>query len=356
MAEKNLGAMYVTQLDNVGWISGFTGSNGYVLITPTGAFFATDSRYTLQAATECQGFKIVNLGANAADDLIQMIVQSGAKQVGFEASHLTFRSHEATRAKLPAEIELVSTDRLIDDLRLVKDDGEITLIKTSCRLADRAFEHILPFIHPGATERDIMLELEWYMRKQGGAEIAFDSIVVSGPRTALPHGKATSRVLENGDLVTLDFGSRLERYCSDITRTVVLGTPTERQKLIYNTVLEAQTKAIAAIKPGANGKDIDAIARNHITAAGFGDYFGHGLGHSIGRVVHDGPGFSSRSDIVLAPGMVMTVEPGIYIPGWGGVRIEHDVLVTETGNSVLTHSTTELLSLPTVKRTISEQA
>jgi Xaa-Pro aminopeptidase len=228
---------------------------------------------------------------------------------------------------------------------MVKDSEEIACIEAACAAADRAFEYILPFLKPGAIERDVMLELEWYLRKDEGTEIAFDTIVASGPRSALPHGRASLRAMQKGDFVTLDFGARLNQYCSDITRTIVLGEPTDEQRKVYQTVLDALHKGIEAIRPHIAGKDVDAVAREFIREAGYGDYFGHGLGHSLGRNVHDGPSLSPSSEVTLSPGMVTTVEPGIYIPGWGGVRIEQDVLVTESTPRILTHSPTHLLAL-----------
>jgi Xaa-Pro aminopeptidase len=338
MADKNLPALLITNRDNVGWISGFTGSNGFVLLTPDRVLFATDSRYWTQADRECGGFEQVRLATSAPEEITEVLASLQTNAVGFESAHLTHRMHQVYREKLPGHIDFVPTDRLIDDLRLVKDAEEIAHIEVACGIADRAWSHIQSFLKPGAVERDVMLELEWYMRKQERAEVAFDTIIASGPRSALPHGRAAERVMERGDFVTLDFGARLNGYNSDITRTVVLGEPTAEQRKVYDTVHEALDRSIAAIKPGATGKEVDAVARDFIKEAGYGDYFGHGLGHSLGRAVHDGPGLSTRSDIILAAGMVMTVEPGIYIPEWGGVRIEHDVLVSEGGNRVLTYS------------------
>jgi Xaa-Pro aminopeptidase len=345
MSELELPAVLLTQMVNIGWISGFTGSSGFVILTPERALFATDSRYVTQAAEQCPDFEQVKLASSAPDEITELLSGLKVSRIGFEAGHLTVQTYNTYREKLPAEIDFVATDSLIDNLRQIKDAEEIACMERACALADCAFQHILPFIKPGAVERDVMLELEWFMRKEGGAEVAFDTIVASGPRSALPHGRAADRVMQPGDFVTLDFGARLDNYCSDITRTVVLGAPSDEQKKVYQTVHDALERSIAGIRPGAGGKEVDSIARDLIRDAGYGDYFGHGLGHGLGRLVHDGQGFSPRSTATLVAGMVLTVEPGIYIPDWGGVRIEHDVLVTEDGARVLTHSTTELLSL-----------
>ena len=345
MAELDLPALYISNIDNVRWISNFSGSSGYVLLTPSSSLFITDSRYTEQAKKECAGFAVVQLKTSAPEETTAVLEKAGEPRIGFEAAHVSVHLHSTYREKLPPSIELVPTNRLVDDLRLVKDAEEIAAIEAACVIADMTFEHILPYLKPGAYERDVMLELEWHIRKEHRAEVAFDTIVASGHRSALPHGRASEKVMELGDFVTLDFGARLNGYCSDITRTVVLGPPTSEQRRVYQTVLDAQLRALEAIKPGVEGKAVDAVARDFIKAAGHEEHFGHGLGHALGRQVHDGPGFSIRSDITLAPGMVITVEPGIYIPKWGGVRIEDDIVVTESGCRVLTHSTKELLVL-----------
>jgi Xaa-Pro aminopeptidase len=345
MAARDLPALLLTDLTNIGWISGFTGSNAFVILTRHEAVFATDSRYASQAASQCPDFRLHILPTSAADDVTTLLGELNEPIIGFEASHLTVQMHEVYRERLAAGIQFLPTTGIIEGLRLIKDETEIAAMEAACEIADRAWEHIVPFLRPGAVERDVMLELEWFIRKEGGAEVAFDTIVASGPRSALPHGRAAARTMQQGDFVTLDFGARLNGYCSDITRTVVLGQPSAEQRRIYETVLEALYRSIDAIRPGTIGKDIDAVAREIITDAGYGDRFGHGLGHSLGRAVHDGQGLNKRSELELAPGMVMTVEPGIYIPDWGGVRVEHDVLVTETGCRVLSKAPTDLLSL-----------
>ncbi len=344
MRDAGLPALLVTQRDNIGWVSGFTGSNAFVILTADQAIFATDSRYVEQAKEQCPAFDQRKLASSAPDEITGLLADLKAPRIGFEADHLTCRTYDLYRSSLPAHIELVPTSAIFEKLRMVKDSEEIRLIEEAVKLADYTFEHIKPFLKPGMVERDIMLEMEWFMRRQG-ADVAFDTIVASGPRSALPHGRAADRVLQPGDLVTLDFGARLNGYCSDITRTVVLGQPTDEQRKVYGVVSNALEKAIEAIRPGAGGKEVDAIARDHITEAGYGDYFGHGLGHGLGRAVHDGPGFSIRSEITVAEGMVLTVEPGIYIPGWGGVRIEHDIVVERDGARILDQSPITFLAL-----------
>jgi Xaa-Pro aminopeptidase len=344
MREQDLPALLVTNRDNVGWLSGFSGSNGFVVVTMDRAIFATDSRYTQQAKNQCEGFELVTLATSAPDEITSLLAGLKVAAIGFEAESLTVKLHDVYRGALPPEIGFTAAAGIVEKLRLVKDAEEIRLIEEAVRLADRTFEHILPFLKPGAVERDVMLEMEWFMRKRA-ADVAFDTIVASGPRGALPHGRASDRVMQRGEMVTLDFGARLQGYCSDLTRTVCLGEPADEQRKVYDTVLRAQETAIAAIRPGASGKEIDALAREYIAAAGYGDHFGHGLGHSLGRAVHDGPGFSVRSELILAEGMVLTVEPGIYIPDWGGVRIEHDIVVERNGARILDSSPIDMLAL-----------
>lgn len=345
MHEKRIPALLVTRLTNVHWLSGFTGSNGFVLLTDNLALFATDSRYTTQAAAECPAYERVKLESSAPEEIAGILQRSGTARIGFEEDDLTFRLHSVYKANLPPTVEMVPTYRVVDDLRMVKSPWEVARIEEACGIVDRAFAHILNVIRPGITERDVMLELEWFIRKTEGAEISFETILASGPRSALPHGHATDRVLKHGDFVTMDFGALKAGYCSDITRTVVLGPPSAFHKEIYCIVHKALDRAIAGAVNGASCKTVDALARDHIRERGYGNYFGHGLGHSLGMDVHDGPGFSSRSETVLEPGMVLTVEPGIYVPEKGGARVENDIVITEGPARVLTTAPTELISL-----------
>lgn len=342
-----LDTVLVTDLVNVGWLTGFSGTAGIALVSQSDRIFATDSRYLTQASEECAGWDVRLLQTGSAGEIAALLEAIGSARVGFEDRHLTVHLLGEYRSALQERVELVPVGSLVSDLRAIKDVVELEAIRRACQLADEAWCHIQGRLRPGRTERDIALELEWYIRKERGAELAFPIIVASGPRSALPHARPTDRKLEIGDLVTLDFGARVEGYCSDITRTVVLGPCTEQQEEIYRTVREAMLLLIERLAPGANGRELDAVARDHIRAQGYGDFFGHGAGHQIGRVVHDGPAFSVRSEAVMRPNMVVTVEPGIYLPDWGGVRIENDVLITEAGAEVLTRSSTELVELPT---------
>ncbi|OLS41729.1 Xaa-Pro peptidase family protein [Bacillus sp. MRMR6] len=335
--------MLITSQFNRRYLSGFSGSSGVVLISADRAQFITDFRYIEQAAKECQGFEIVKHTGTIPEEVAKQAKELGIQKLGFEEEHLTFSSYNVY--KKAVNCELVPVSGVIEKLRLIKTDAEIKILKVAADIADAAFKHILDFLRPGRTELEVSNELEFFMRKAGAVSSSFDIIVASGYRSALPHGVASGKVIEKGDFVTLDFGAYYQGYVSDITRTVAVGEPEEKLKEIYAIVLEAQLRGMAGIKPGITGKEADSLTRDYITEKGYGEYFGHSTGHGIGLEVHEGPALSFRSDLVLEPGMLVTVEPGIYIPGLGGVRIEDDTLITKEHNEALTHSTKELIIL-----------
>jgi Xaa-Pro aminopeptidase len=341
ITEKGIPAVMVSQIDNVQWATGFTGSNGTLLVTPTDERFITDSRYTLQAKEQVAGTRveIYDSGVDPNTFVAQQVKDMGLQIVGFEADAVTFAAHRKMQDKFNG-IELMPVEDLFSDLRVVKTDAEIEKIRAACALADACFKHVQRMIQVGVSEWDISLDIEFYFRRNG-AEIAFDPVVVSGERSARPHGRASQKKLENGDFLTLDFGAKLDGYCSDITRTVVIGEATDRHRDVYNTVLRSQMAALEAMKPGEKAKDVDRISRDAM--GDYAKYFGHGLGHGLGKLVHDAGRLNSTSEVTLAERQVWTVEPGIYIPGFGGVRIEDDVVVTGGGIEVLTQSTKDLL-------------
>jgi len=346
LAREGVPAMLVTDNTNVGWLTGFTGTFGRVIVTPTDSLFITDSRYTIQAQEEVKGIPIVSFASpvNGDEFTVDKLREFGVGQVGFESATNTYATWQGWTKKF-AGIELIPVRDILSDLRMIKSAAEVEQIRRACGVADAAFDHIQRIIQPGVTEMDVTLDLEFFIRRQG-AEIAFPSIVVSGERGARPHGKPSEKRLEVGDFVTMDFGARVGGYNSDITRTVVVGEASDRHREVYETVLEAQLEALHAIRPGHLARDVDRVAREILGTRDLAKFFGHGLGHGLGRVVHDGGRLSPTSDDVIQPGQIWTVEPGVYIPGFGGVRIEDDVLVTETGIEILTHSTKELLILP----------
>ena len=342
LQEKGLDALLVTSPFNRKYLSGFTGTSGYLLITMNKAILVTDFRYIDQANEQAQEYEIVQHKAAILDEVGAQIHRLNLHKIGFEKQFVSYSLYEGLK-KLSGE--WVGVGGLIEEIRMIKSQDEIQIIKEACEIADKAFEHITKFIRPGVTERQVALELEFYMRKLGADSVSFDTIVASGERSALPHGVASSKVIQSGDLVTLDYGAYYKGYVSDITRTVAVGEPSEKLREIYNVVLQAQLAGVSKIKAGITGRQADEITRSLIRDAGYGDYFGHSTGHGIGLEVHEGPGLSSKSDIFLQPGMVVTVEPGIYISNLGGVRIEDDVVITEDGCEIITHSPKELLIL-----------
>ncbi|MDT0159976.1 MULTISPECIES: Xaa-Pro peptidase family protein [Bacillaceae] len=341
--QHSIDGMLVTSNYNRRYLTGFTGSAGVVLISGEKAQFITDFRYVEQAGKQCEGFEIVQHSGNIVEEAARQARNLGIQKLGFEQDHVSFASFKAYEAA--AEAELVPVSGAIEKLRLIKTESEIKILKEAASIADKAYTHILDYIRPGRTELEVSNELEFFMRKAGAASSSFDIIVASGYRSALPHGVASDKVIEKGDMVTLDFGAYYNGYVSDITRTLAVGEPDSKLKDIYHIVLEAQLKGLEGIKPGISGKEADALTRDHISSKGYGEYFGHSTGHGIGLEVHEGPGLASRSDVILEEGMVVTVEPGIYIPGLGGVRIEDDTIITKDHNEKLTHSTKELIIL-----------
>ncbi|MFK8793119.1 M24 family metallopeptidase [Planococcus plakortidis] len=340
MQKRELDSLLVTNPYNLRFITGFTGTAGLALITPNDAWFITDFRYTEQAGEQVKEFKVVQAQKGLIDEVARIAGEATVERLAFEQDYMTFATYSQYQEKLTATLEPVSG--VIEKLRMVKSPEELEVLKAAAKIADDAFEHICSYIKAGMTELEVSNELEFFMRSQGATSSSFDIIVASGLRSALPHGVASDKKIEQGDLITLDFGALYNGYVSDITRTVAVGEPSDKLKEIYQVVLDSQMLALEKIKPGMTGIEADAIARDYIKSKGYGEAFGHSTGHGIGLEVHEGPGLSFRSETVLEPGMAVTVEPGIYLPGIGGVRIEDDILITETGNERLTHSSKEL--------------
>lgn len=339
---QQLEGLLIAKPENRKYFSGFTGTSGFLLITRSEALFMTDFRYVDQAVQQCEGYRVVKL--DAALTLEQAIGQTGIKQIGFEDSYVTVSFFNQLRTLLP-EVSFVGQGKAIETIRRIKDEEEIAMIAKAAAIADQAFEHILHFLKPGAKEADIALELEFFMKKLGASGLSFTSIVASGVRSSMPHGVASDKLIEAGDFVTLDFGCIYSGYCSDMTRTVVIGPASDKQKEIYYTVLEAQEAALKKISAGIPCQEVDKVARDIISSKGYGEYFGHGLGHGVGLEIHEDPRLSPAGDIVLEANMVITDEPGIYLPGFGGVRIEDLVVVKENGSQVLSKSPKHLIEL-----------
>lgn len=338
LKEAKLDAILISQPENRRYISGFTGSAGLLAISHHAALLATDFRYIEQAAREAPDFEVIRIEGEIAHWFPDVASRLKEKRVGFEAANITFaESQKLTEAA--AEIgglTLSPTIDLVESLRAIKDEEELLRIADAVALADAAFASVAPHIAPGMTEKEAAWELEKQMRERGGEAVSFDIIVASGPNAAMPHARPTERRLQSGEPILIDMGARLEGYGSDLSRTLCLGKPDETFARIYDTVLGAQLTALATISAGMSGEQADALARTVIEQAGHGHAFGHGLGHGIGLAVHERPRLGKGSVDILAEGMVFTVEPGIYLPGWGGIRIEDVVVLEKEGVRPLT--------------------
>jgi Xaa-Pro aminopeptidase len=346
LAKSGLKALLLSEISNVQWVSGFSGSSGFVLISPTEALFISDSRYNVQAREEVKDLEVAIYSSpvDAATFIGQEAARLGMTELGFEADNVTYAQYERWKKKL-APAALTPVKDVIEPLRMIKTPDEIAKIKKACELADACFQNVLRLIQPGVSELDISLEIEFFFRRQG-ANLAFEPIVVSGVRSARPHGRASEKKLERGDFLTMDFGALLNGYNSDITRTVVVQEASDRHREVYDQVLKAQVASIDALKSGTTAAAVDGLSRQILAEKDLDQYFGHGLGHGLGKSVHDFGRLNATSKDAIEPGQVWTIEPGVYIEGFGGVRIEDDVVITESGNEVLTHSPKELLVLP----------
>jgi len=342
--QQALDAFLVTNQENRTYLSGFTGSSGWLLVTEKNANLITDFRYYEQAVLQAPEFQLIRQVESLSQTLQNQLTELSVHRIGFEQDHMSYAQATALMKANP-EVEFVPISSLIEGQRMVKTNEEIAKMQKATDISEHTFLHILGFMQAGMTELEVSLEMERYMRKQGADGLAFESIVASGPRSSLPHGRPTERGLAEGDFVTLDFGAKYQGYCSDMTRTMIVGKPSAEQLKIYNIVFEAHMAALNAVRPGITGKELDMVARTVITEAGYGEYFGHGLGHGVGRNVHEGPSCGKSGLIALAAGHVVTIEPGIYIPNWGGVRIEDMVLVTDEGYKNFNHTSKALIEI-----------
>lgn len=339
LIEHNHDAMVIMSDLNRRYLSDFTGSSGALLITQDNEYLVTDFRY-FEQATEQSDFQLIKQTGKLTDQLNQLIDELKLQTIQYESHLMTVDLYNNLNRD---HIEMVPNQQIVETIRQIKSPKELELIEKACQIADKTYSHILKFSEKGKTEIEIKNEIERVMRDLGASGASFDIIVASGHRGALPHGVASDKKLEQGDMVTLDFGCFYKGYASDMTRTFSVGEPSKQMIEIYNIVLAAEELALKQIKPGMTAKEADKIARDYITEHGYGDAFGHSLGHSFGLDVHETPVLSSKVDTVLKEGMVVTVEPGIYVEGVGGVRIEDDCLVNSDGLKRLTHSTKELI-------------
>lgn len=333
---RNIDAVLVTDRKNVMYYSGFTGSNGYLVVTKTIKILVTDSRYTVQAKLQCPGFSVIEM----KDFDITKVIFSEQK-VGFENKTISYNEYVMFKEKLN---NMVNLDFALTELRAVKDDEEIKNITCAAQIADMAFSHIIEFIKEGMTEYEVSFELEMYMRKQGASSLSFESIVASGANGAMPHARPGDRKLMSGDLVVMDFGCVYNGYSSDMTRTVAIGDIDNKKLDVYNSVLCVQKECLNMAVPGACCKDIHNYSFYKLDGL-YKDCYGHGLGHGVGLEVHELPNLNPRSEYILTPGNVITIEPGVYIDGFCGVRIEDLVVITEKGNEILSKSTKELIKI-----------
>ncbi len=330
-------ALLVTNFTNVTYLTGFTGDDSYLLVRQDGDVIVSDPRYATQLGEECAGLeaRIRPPSVDMLEAVCKAVKAAKTRRLGIEGDSMSVSLRDQIAEKLP-RIEIVATGGLVEQLRQIKDKGEVGEIRRAVRCAEKAFGVLRATLRPEKTERQIRDELEYQMRVFGAADRGFPSIVAAGPRAALPHAVVTDGEIGSSDFLLVDWGAQGGLYRSDLTRVLVTGRISPKLERIYRVVLTAQLRAMEAIRPGATGRQIDAIARKVIGEAGFDRYFGHGLGHGIGLDIHEAPRLASSSTTELKAGMVVTVEPGIYLPGWGGVRIEDDVLVTRNGHEVLT--------------------
>ena len=343
MEKAIIDAYLVTSPANLRYLTNFTGTAGMALITLEQAFFITDFRYIEQASEQIQGMTIIQHQGDIVSEILKLMESESVNVLGFEDAVMTYADYSIFEEVIGAE--LAPASGLIEKLREQKDDGEIAIIEKACAIADEGFDHVLKMIRPGMTEIEVANQLDFYMRSLGASGTSFETIVASGARSALPHGVASEKMIEQGELITLDFGCVYQGYVSDITRTFAIGDPGQQLKDIYQIVLEAQKKVLEVAQAGVTGSQLDAVARDFISEAGYGEAFGHSTGHGIGMEIHEGPNISRSNDEPLMEGNVITDEPGIYLPGLGGVRIEDDLVILAEGNRILTQSPKELIIL-----------
>jgi len=330
--------LLISQADNRRYLSGFTGSAGYLLITRKASLLLVDFRYTEQAQLQAPGWEVVRIRGEPHQFLPPLLAGEGIGTLGIEASYLSLATFTLLQEALKNGPHLVPTEGLAEGLRQVKEPEELALIEKAARLADKALDYILPRLKPGVGEVELAWELEKSMRERGSEPLPFEPIVASGPQSAMPHARPTTRALAEKEPVLIDIGARVQGYCSDLSRTFPVGEADDNFKRIYHIVLEAQERALSGIRPGMKGEEADRLAREVIEKAGYGESFGHGLGHGVGLAPHEAPHIGPNSPDVLKKGMAFTVEPGIYIPGWGGVRIEDLVVLEKDGPRLLSRA------------------
>lgn len=344
LTRYDLDAVLVSCPYNLRYISGFSGGEGYLFISRKKAVLLTDFRYTIQAESETDGFLVKEISRKYPEEIRSLTREEHTAKMGFEGGNLIYRDYAELEQTL-SDVRLFDVGELLTDMRSIKEDWEIERIAKAEAIGDKAFEDILGYLKPGLTELQVAARLEYTMKQLGAEKLSFDTIAASGIHSSMPHACPTDKKLENGDFLTMDFGCVFHGYCSDMTRTVVIGKADSEQKKLYDTVLKAQLRALDFICAGHTGKEIDRVARDVIDSAGYKGMFGHGLGHSVGLYIHENPRFSPSENSTIQENQVITVEPGIYQKGFGGVRIEDLVVVTKNGCVNLTKSEKKLIEI-----------
>ena len=337
LSKSDIDTAFISSKDNIRYYSGFTGTLAFLLITEHKSIIVTDSRYTVRAQEESPDYEIYQL--KSGDNWIKNSTdQIKSKVIGFEGNFVSFNMLNQLKERANKDLIWKDYSEQISKERVVKSKSEVEKIEAAISISDRAFNAVSKEIEVGMTEKEIAWEIEKEMRILGAESISFDTIVASGLNGSKPHHSPTNKQISNGEAITIDMGAKLNGYCSDLTRTIFIGKPDEKFKKIYNIVLRSQLISIETAKDGMTGEEIDKISRDIISEEGFGEYFGHSLGHGVGLEIHENPGVGPNSKNEITPGMVYTIEPGIYIDGWGGIRIEDMVLMTDNGNKLLSHA------------------
>ena len=339
--ELSLDAFYITHIPNIRYITGFSGSSAISIITKGRNYFITDFRYKEQSAKQVKGFEIA-VNYLALEEIKKIFANERFKNVGFESTRLTVHQLENLQKNFP-DVKFTPISERIEKLTMVKTPNEIESLKKAAEITDKTFSKLLEIIKAGMSEKDVSAEISYWHKKFGAEKDSFDPIVASGWRGCLPHGIASDKIIQNGEMVTLDFGCVYEGFCSDLTRTISVGEPSDEMKKIYGIVYDSQLKAIKSARTGITTKELDSSARDYIKEKGYGEKFGHGLGHGLGIEVHEMPSISQRMNVKLPEGVIVTIEPGIYVENIGGVRIEDDVLIRNGGCEVLNKSPKELI-------------
>lgn len=342
LTKIDLQAIFINKKEDVFYFSSFKGDDTFLFITLDNAYIITDFRYIEQAKKEAFSFELIRTENNLWDRLNDIIFHEKISHIGIQEQYISLNSYKNYTSNLH-EITFVEIDNIPKKLRMKKTSQELSCIRDAVKVADDAFSHIINNIQVGMTEKEISLELEYFMRNNNASGVSFETIVASGVRSCMPHGVASDKIIEYGDTITLDYGAIYNNYCSDMTRTIFVGEPNKQILKIYDIVKSAQLQAIENTKPGVTVGDIDKAARDIIIDSGYGNYFGHSVGHGVGLEVHELPSVSPKNDTVLESGMVITIEPGIYLPNVGGVRIEDMLTVGKTSSEILTKSSKDII-------------